>query len=102
MKFGLEQRHLDFILQVLRNNIPEKEAKFYVFGSRARGNFKEYSDIDIAVELPNEKLSADVLGKILIEFSDSTLPYEVDVIDLNAIDEKFKNLIQESLVILES
>ena len=27
-----------------------------------------------------------------------TLPYEVDVIDLNAIDEKFRNLIKDSLV----
>lgn len=98
MKFGLEKRHLDFILQVLKDNIPQKDAKFYIFGSRAKGNYKEYSDIDIAVKLPDEKLSADILGKILMKFSDSTLPYEVDVIDLNAIDKKFRNLIEDSLV----
>lgn len=96
MKFGLEKRHLDFILQVLQKNIPQ--AKFYIFGSRAKGNHKEYSDIDIAVKLEKETISADILGKILMEFSDSTLPYEVDVIDLNAIDDKFKNLINDSLV----
>ena len=96
MKFGLEKRHLDFILQVLQKNIPQ--AKFYIFGSRAKGNHKEYSDIDIAVKLEEETISADILGKILMEFSDSTLPYEVDVIDLNAIDDKFKNLINDSLV----
>ena len=96
MKFGLEKRHLDFILQVLQKNIPH--AKFYIFGSRAKGNYKEYSDIDIAVKLGKETLSADVLGKILIEFSDSTLPYEVDIVDLNAIDDKFKNLIKDSLI----
>ena len=33
-----------------------------------------------------------------MDSNDSTLPYEVDVIDLNAIDDKFKNLIQDSLV----
>ena len=97
MRFGLEKRHLDFIMQVLTDNIPQKEAKFYIFGSRAKGNYKEYSDIDIAIKLSDEKLSADILGKILMEFSDSTLPYEVDVIDLNAIDDKFKNLIKNSL-----
>ncbi len=100
--FGLEKRHIDFILEVLHQNIPQKDAKFYVFGSRAKGTYKEYSDIDIAVQLPEEKLSADILGKILLEFSDSTLPYEVDVIDLNAIDEKFKELILDSLVELNS
>ncbi len=96
MKFGLEKRHLDFILQVLQKNIPQ--ANFYIFVSRAKGNHKEYSDIDIAVKLEKETISADILGKILMEFSDSTLPYEVDVIDLNAIDDKFKNLINDSLV----
>ena len=97
MRFGLEKRHLDFIMQVLTENIPQKEAKFYIFGSRAKGNYKEQQDIDIAIKLSDEKLSADILGKILMEFSDSTLPYEVDVIDLNAIDDKFKNLIKNSL-----
>ena len=98
MRFGLKKTHLNFILQVLHNNIPKKDAKFYIFGSRAKGTYKEYSDIDIAVKLQNEKLSADILGKILIEFSDSTLPYEVDLIDLNAIDETFKTLIDSSLI----
>ena len=97
MKFGLEKRHLDFILQVLQKNIPQEDAKFYIFGSRAKGNHKEYSDIDIAVKLEEEMISTDILGKILMEFSDSTLPYEVDVIDLNAIDDRFKNLIKDSL-----
>ena len=98
MKFGLSEKHLDFIQKVLRENIPQKDAKFYIFGSRSKGNYREYSDIDIAVKLENKKLSVDVLGKILLEFTDSTLPYEVDVIDLNAIDNKFKNLIKDSLV----
>ena len=98
MKFGLEQRHLDFIKEVLQKNISDNNAKFYIFGSRAKGTYKDYSDIDIAVKLADQKLSADILGKLLLEFSDSTLPYEVDVIDLNSIDEKFKKLIADSLV----
>ncbi len=96
--FGLEKRHIDFILKVLNKNISQKDAKFYIFGSRANGNYRQYSDIDIAVKLPKDRLSADILGKILTDFSDSTLPYEVDVIDLNSIDEKFKNLISDSLI----
>ncbi len=97
--FGLADRHIKFILSILKNNF--SGAKFYIFGSRAKGTYKEYSDIDIAVDLNNKKLDKDILGRILIEFQDSTLPYEVDVIDLNSIDEKFKNLIQDSLVELK-
>ena len=98
MKFGLEQRHLDFVIETLNKYIKRNDVKFYIFGSRAKGTYKEYSDIDIAVKVPDYKLSSNVLGKILTELSDSTLPYEVDVIDLNSVDKKFKDLIEKSLI----
>ncbi len=97
--FGLEKRHIDFILDTLKQYIPN--GKFYIFGSRAKGTNKEYSDIDIAVKCDDEKISADILGKLLITFTDSTLPYEVDIVDLNAIDENFKTLIENDLVELK-
>lgn len=96
--FGLEKKYINFILKTINQNITCDNASFYIFGSRAKGNYKEYSDIDIAIDLNGEKIPADVLGKILINFEDSTLPYEVDIIDLNSIDENFKNLIQNSMI----
>ena len=99
--FGLDDRHLDFVLSVLKRNISDVDAKFYIFGSRVKGTNKKYSDIDIAIDLNGKKLDTSILGKILIEFQDSTLPYEVDVVDLNSIDEKFRNLIKKDLVLLQ-
>lgn len=99
--FGLEDRHLDFVLSVLKRNISDVDAKFYIFGSRAKGTNKKYSDIDIAVDLNGKKLDVSILGKILIEFQDSTLPFEVDVVDLNSVDEDFRNLIKKDLVLLQ-
>lgn len=99
--FGLEDRHLEFVLSVLKRNISDVDAKFYIFGSRAKGTNKKYSDIDIAVDLNGKKLDVSILGKILIEFQESTLPYEVDVVDLNSIDENFRNLIKKDLVLLQ-
>lgn len=96
--FGLEKRHISFIIETLNKNIKDETAKYYVFGSRAKGNFKEYSDIDIAIDLGNKKLSTDILSKILIEFEDSTFPYEVDIIDLKSITPEFKAIISDSLI----
>ena len=93
------KRHLDYILDTLKQKLTN--GKFYIFGSRAKGTNKEYSDIDIAVKCNDKKISADVLGKLLITFTDSTLPYEVDIIDLNSIDENFKNLIKDDLIELK-
>lgn len=99
--FGLDARHIEFIVNILKKNISDKNVRFYVFGSRAKGNYKEYSDIDIAVDFKGEKLCENVLDNIILEFENSVLPYEVDVIDLNAIDDNFKKLIKDSLVELK-
>ncbi|MBR3888933.1 nucleotidyltransferase domain-containing protein [bacterium] len=96
--FGLEEKHLKYIKKVLEETFINEDAKFFIFGSRAKGTNLKYSDIDIAIKLNNNTVSLDVLGKLLIQFKDSTLPYEVDIVDLNNIDENFKNSIQNSLV----
>ena len=92
--FGLEDRHLIFIKDTLKKHIQNKDAKFYIFGSRAKGKYKEYSDVDIAID------SSDMTSeqKLKLDFENSTFPYEVDILDLNTIKENFKNIIQDDLV----
>lgn len=48
-----------------------------LFGSRAKGNYKKGSDIDIAVKGPVEK---DALAQLIMAFDESLLPYFVDVV----------------------
>ena len=97
--FGLEERHLDFIKETLNKYIPDTNAKFYIFGSRAKGKYREYSDVDIAIDATN--LTSAIKLKLELEFENSTFPYEVDIIDLNNVKESFKNLIQDDLVLLK-
>ena len=97
--FGLEDRHLNFIKETLKKYIPNSEAKFYIFGSRARGKYREYSDVDIAIDSPN--FAKSIKSKLELELENSTFPYEVDIVDLNNIKENFKNLIQDDLVLLD-
>lgn len=96
--FGLEERHLNFIKETLKKYIQNPKAKFYIFGSRARGKFREYSDVDIAIDSPD--LTPTIKSQLELEFENSTFPYEVDIVDLNNIKETFKTLIQEDLVLL--
>lgn len=96
--FGLEERHIIFIKETLKKYIPNPEAKFYIFGSRTKEKYREYSDVDIAIDSPD--LTPTIKSKLELEFENSTFPYEVDIVDLNNIKENFKNLIQEDLVLL--
>ncbi len=62
-----------------------------LFGSVARGESKESSDIDILVDLPRGKTLFDLAGiKIRLEES---LGREVDVITYNSIDPLIKDFI---------
>lgn len=97
--FGLEDKYIDFIKLTLKRYLKNPQAKVYIFGSRAKGKYKEYSDIDIAIDVPDFTLDEKL--KIQSVFENSTFPYEIDIIDLNGIQEEFKNLIKNDLVLLD-
>jgi predicted nucleotidyltransferase len=47
-----------YLRKLKRNDIPVLKA--WMFGSYAKGNFNEDSDIDLAIVLPDEQLSFDM------------------------------------------
>lgn len=55
-----------------------------LFGSRAKGNFKEGSDIDLA--LIGEDLNLSILSKIDHSFDELNLPYTFDIVIFDRID----------------
>ena len=72
--FGLEERHLNYIKETLKKYIPNPEAKFYIFGSRANGKYREYSDIDIDIAVDCPDLTSVIKSKLELEFENSTFP----------------------------
>lgn len=75
MKFGLKE---DIITQVneVFAKYPQIE-KAVVYGSRAKGNFKNGSDIDLT--LKGDGLNLSVINSLLNEIDDLLLPYTFDV-----------------------
>jgi prepilin-type N-terminal cleavage/methylation domain-containing protein len=93
---NVEPRHLEIIKEILSKYV--SDAKIYVFGSRAKKSAKPYSDLDIAVDLNDQKLNLSILAKLTSAFEQTTIPYKIDVIDLNSISEEFKNNIKNDLI----
>jgi predicted nucleotidyltransferase len=62
----------------------------YLFGSRAKGNFKNGSDIDIAIE--GDGLILHNILDIQTEYDKLNFPYKLDLIIFNRITEQ--NLIE--------
>jgi predicted nucleotidyltransferase len=59
-----------------------------VFGSRAEGTARRYSDIDLG--LAGEPLPFDGLARLTEAFEDGDLPYRVDVVNLAHTSREFR------------
>lgn len=64
--------------------------RIFLYGSRARGHAGPQSDIDIAI-LPLSPLPAGILSELREALEESTIPYEVDIIDLSTVAKTFRD-----------
>lgn len=77
-QFGLSQRVIDSIRSVLARHPSVRRA--LVYGSRAKGNHKPGSDIDLSLcEEPGQSISPREVARILDEIDDLLLPYTLDL-----------------------
>ena len=88
MKYGLSEETYNKIKEVIKKN---KNYKFILFGSRARGDYKSTSDIDIAVE---ENIPREMQYKIMNEIDLLDIIYKIDLV---FIDDKTNLELLESI-----
>ena len=81
MKYGLKENIVQQIQQVL-SKFPEVE-QVIIYGSRAKGNYKNGSDIDLTFK--GEKVEHDTLNRISLQLDDLYLPYTFDLSVFNHI-----------------
>lgn len=67
-----------------------------IFGSRATGEAKRYSDLDIG--FMGEPLPWGRLGAMSADFDDSTLPYVVDLVNFSVAGERFADVAIDRVV----
>lgn len=97
MQVDIEKKYLDQVKSIINSVLQNDTLKIYVFGSRATGKAKKYSDLDIALK-SNTKIDSEKMSKLAIELENTTIPYEIDIIDLNNITDSFKKCIEKNLV----
>ncbi len=99
-QLAIEPRHLEIVRNVLSRLVPNREV--WAFGSRAGGGAhppKPWSDLDLAVIGP-APLSLDEQAALSEAFSESDLPWRVDVVDGATLSEAFRErLIAEHLLL---
>lgn len=86
------------IVSVLEAIFQEKGVKAYLYGSRSRGEANQGLDIYLAIQ-SKHSISSE-LSKTKESFFESTIPYKVDVVDLNRIDKNFRKDILKDKVLI--
>ena len=94
----LTAEHRRLVLNILRANLPQG-TKVWVFGSRATGRARRYSDLDLAIDA-GRPLTLDEIGGLAEAFSDSDLPYKVDLVDWRNTEDRWRQTIMAERVAL--
>lgn len=82
-RFGISEKSFELLLESLAK-YPEVE-EVIIFGSRAKGNFKKGSDIDLAIK--GAQCSARLALTLQSYLNEELpIPYMVDVLDYNSLN----------------
>ena len=98
----LDQRHLGLAQTIIEKHLTNVGATVYVFvfGSRATLGAKKFSDLDICLQCPDTlTLPSAILSALRLDFEESNFPYFVVIVDYNACDPGFRNIIDQTKVL---
>jgi len=88
--------HLALIRALLDAHLPPGASAF-AFGSRATGRNRRFSDLDLLIDA-GRPLTLGEWGDLNEAFTESDLPWKVDVIDRHAIQPEFLRVIEPNLI----
>lgn len=95
----LSPDQLEDVRRILREHCPGVEAR--VFGSRAAGSAGRFSDLDLAL-VGDRRFDRRRLESLRDAFSESDLPFTVDVLDWASLPESFRvNILMTGFEILQ-
>jgi len=95
----INDKELQIVRDILLTHIPKHEV--WAFGSRIhKKNLKPFSDLDLAV-IGKTPLDSLTYMNLKDTFSESNLPFKVDVLEWTKIDEKFQKIIEKEHEIIQ-
>jgi predicted nucleotidyltransferase len=81
----VRKKAIEELRRIVLDALGEHDAAVWLFGSCARGEARQHSDIDIAI-LPRDELPSGFFGELDADLEESTIPYDVDLVDLRNAD----------------
>jgi predicted nucleotidyltransferase len=94
----LSPGELAIVRDILSKHVPHLAVR--AFGSRVKGTARRYSDLDLAV-IAATPLPFALIGRLREDFSESDLPFRVDVLDWATTSEPFRRIVEQDNVVIQ-
>lgn len=96
MNHGIDAATQQKIIALIGVLLPE--VKIYLFGSRARGKYAQWSDIDLALDA-GKRLNPVLVDEIKSVLENTNIPWKIDVVDLYFVSDAMKDSIMKEKII---
>ena len=97
--FGLSPTDWSLIETLCIHPLKSRGAAVWIFGSRARGEHRPYSDVDLVFETP-APLPVGLLGKIRENLEESRLPVKVDLVSWPELAESYRERAERERIVI--
>lgn len=95
MELQIENRHWKIVCGIL-NKYPYR---FYAYGSRVKGTTHRTSDLDLCYQ---ESIPDSLVFEIKDEFTESNLPFLVELVNWNHMRPVFQKAIKKDLTLISA
>jgi predicted nucleotidyltransferase len=95
----LDSLMLAEIRKIIFRFVNPREVRAFIFGSRATGGGRRFSDIDIGIE-GKKQIDSLLLADIKEAFEESHIPYIVEVVDFSRVSDRFKIISGKKIISL--
>jgi len=93
---GIETQEKDKIIGILKVLFPE--AKIYLYGSRARGEQQEFSDIDLAIDA-GAPIALYDMNEAKSLLAETNIVYNFDLVDMHNIPDALCERINKEAIL---
>jgi len=94
----MRDKYIEIAKEIILGYINRDEINVFLFGSRVTDDSRRGSDIDIGF-LGNEEINHRIFRKIVDDLEDSVVPYHFDLVDFSKVDESFKKIALQKIII---
>lgn len=88
------------IQKILKAHLPDKVGIF-LYGSRATGGAREFSDFDIGL-YAGEEIGHTTIRKLKNSFKESNIPFNIDIVDFYGAKLEFQRLATKDIEIWQN